>query len=139
MPIDVEVRNGGAGMVLRCRGVLSGRDLIDVHNGLLGSPEALKDSLYCVVDETAIDGVAISPSDIKIVAELSKRLAKISPSGTLVCIVAPKDVAFGFARMWEVLSQETGWETMTVRSKKEGDTWLRTRLKEKFDLDLNGE
>ncbi|MBN1866253.1 hypothetical protein JW916_03075 [Candidatus Sumerlaeota bacterium] len=139
MPIEIRVQRDGDGLVLISSGVLSGRDLIEVHEKMLAAPEIVEKSKYCILDEEAVEAVDISPDHIRTVAEMSKRVSALTPKGTLVCIVAPRDAAFGFARMWEVLAEETSWETMTVRSRAEADSWIRARVKEKFGFDPDEE
>ena len=134
MPIDVELQYGGMGIVLNCHGVLTGNDLIEIHNRILSEPETVKVCRYCTVDEMDVDSVEVSPQDVQSIAELSKRVAPFAPAGVLVSLAAPKDVGFGLARVWEALSEETGWETMTFRSRAEADSWIWKRMKEKHGI-----
>jgi hypothetical protein len=134
MPIDIKVLHGG--LRLLCRGVLTGDDLIGVHNRLLASPEVLKRSKYALVDEMAVDRLDVSTAELETVADLDKRLAAVAAAHAVIAIVAPRDLGFGLARMWEVFAEETGWETMTFRSVAEAEPWVCEKVKQNFGVDL---
>ena len=41
------------------------------------------------------------------------------------CLVAPADVAFGLARMWEILAEGIGWQTQVFREPAAAEAWAR--------------
>jgi hypothetical protein len=43
----------------------------------------------------------------------------------LVAIAAPRDYAFGMARMWQAFVEDTGWNTAVFRSRAAASDWLR--------------
>jgi hypothetical protein len=128
VPIDFEVLDDGTGLILICRGTLTGKDKIDTNERLLASPEILKHLKYFLIDSESA-AVDMSTSDLRLIAEQDRRIAAIAPPGLAVAIIASRDADFGMARMWQVFVEETDWDTMVCRSFKEAESWLREKLK----------
>jgi len=136
MPIEIEGRQDGLGVIYKCTGVLTIDDFFQAGLGFLAHPEEIKKWRYCIIDLTRVDVMNISSDDIRAVVEQNKRIAAIAPPGAILAVASPKDLGFGLARVWEVLVEEIGWETMTLRSRPEADRWIQERAKQKFDLDI---
>lgn len=127
MAITIELRDD-KGLILSCSGVLIGKELISVKRSLV--TEQNKGLRYHIADLTAVDEIHISNAEIQAIVEVDKRLAAISQPGMPVAIVAPQDLGFGLARMWEVFaSRETGWHTSVLRSRADADLWIQQNLK----------
>jgi len=78
----------------------------------------------------------INSDDLRIVVEQNKRIAAIAQPGALLAVASPGDLGYGLSRIWEVLMEQVGWETMTFRSRAEAEAWIRQRAKLKFGLDV---
>jgi hypothetical protein len=76
---------------------------------------------------TSISRLNISASDVRQIADLELRMADVQPHAS-VAIVAPTDVAFGMRRMWQVLTEKTGWETMVFRTRQEAEDWVGRKV-----------
>ena len=135
MPIEVENLSGGLGVLFRCRGPLAGKDFIHANDGILASREHYQWSRYVLVDTSDANPIEVSSVDLRAIAEQSEQLAKTGFENIVVAIVAPQDLAFGLARMWEVFVYKTGWVTMSFRSRNDAETWIRQRMQQK----TNGE
>ena len=136
MPIGIEGRQDGAGVVYNCSGTVTIDDFFQAGMTFLASPEEIRKWRYCIIDLTFVEGMQINPDDVRAVVEQNKRIASLAVPGPLLAVASPSDVAFGLSRMWEVLNEQVGWETMTFRSRSEADQWIQTRVREKFGLDL---
>jgi hypothetical protein len=66
-----------------------------------------------------------------------RHIASYAVEGLLVALVAEQSTALGLARMWEAVVEGTGWETKISPSRAEAETWIRTRVKAKFELDIS--
>src|SRR5437899_910902 len=115
MPIETEVLQNGTGLLVICRGTVTGKEKIEAMERLLASPELVSRLRYMVIDEEA-GHIDLSAQDVRMLAEQDRRLAQIAPPGVVVAIIAPREVNYGMARMWQVLIEETGWETNVFRS-----------------------
>src|SRR5215510_10508857 len=136
MPIRLEIRQEGAGVILDCSGPLTLLDFDEVQTGFLTSTEKLKQVKYVLVDLTLVDSLNIPYGDMEQLAYGDKRLAESAPPGVLYAVAAPRDLGFGLARMWQVLAERTKWETQVLRSRSEAEAWIRERALEKFGLDI---
>jgi hypothetical protein len=52
----------------------------------------------------------------------------------VVAVVAAQELLFGLSRMWEMLADETGWESMICRDRGDAEAWIKKRVKEKFGI-----
>ena len=136
MPIDLEFRHDGAGFIAQCHGALTITDFVDVQNSLLASPDMLRKLRYGIMDLTSVETLNLNYEKMVSIVEGDKRLAVVTPPGTLVAIVSPKDLGYGLGRMWEALVDQFGWETMTFRFSVEAEHWIQQRAKEKFGIVL---
>ncbi|MCU1308233.1 MAG: hypothetical protein JWN45_2928 [Acidobacteriaceae bacterium] len=127
MPIEVEVLQNGTGLLLICRGKITGKEKIQIMERLLASPESVSRLRYIVIDQ-ADAHLDLSPQDLRILAGQARCLAKIAPAAVVAAIIAPREVDYGMARMWQVFVEETGWETMVFRSIDEADSTLREKV-----------
>jgi hypothetical protein len=127
MPIEVEVLQNGTGLLLTCRGKIAGKEKIEIMERFLASPESVSRLRYIVIDQ-ADAALDLSTQDLRILAGQARRLAQIAPAVVVGAIIAPREVDYGMARMWQVFVEETGWETMVFRSIDEADSALRKEL-----------
>lgn len=139
MPVQIEARQDGVGIIYNCSGAVTIDDYFQAGLGFLAAPEDIKKWRYCLVDVTAVDAMQISTLDIRAVVEQNKRIAALAVPGVLLAVASPNDIGFGLSRMWETLTEEIGWETMTFRSRPEAERWLKQRALAKFALDLSVE
>jgi hypothetical protein len=136
MPISIEGRQDGAGVIYYCHGDMTIDDFFQAGIGFLAYPEEIKKWRYAIIDLTSVGNMKINSDDIRTVVEQNKRIAAIAPPGAILAVASPKDLGYGLARMWEVLMEQIGWETMTFRTRSEAEAWVRQRAKEKFNLDI---
>jgi len=137
MPIDIEGRQNGVGVIYNCRGVLTIDDFFQAGIGFLAFPEVIKKWRYCVIDLTPAEAMHIDSKDIRTIIEQNKRIAAFALPGVLLAVASPKNLGYGLAREWEALVERVGWETMTFRSRSEADAWIKERARQKFGIDLS--
>ena len=77
-----------------------------------------------------------SPSEMDGIVLQDLQIASYAVPGLLVALVAERNVVFALARMWEAFIEGIGWETKIFPSLAEAQDWVRTRVKDKFKLDL---
>lgn len=136
MPITLEGRQDGAGVIYHCQGDMTIDDYFRAGITFLAYPDEIKKWRYAIIDLSFVTSMQINSNDIHSVVEQNKRIAALAVPGVLIAVAAPKDLGYGLSRMWEILNEQIGWETMTFRARAEADTWIRQRAKEKFDLDV---
>src|SRR5215470_15644080 len=136
MPVHIETRQAGAGIILDCSGSLTLSDFREVQNEFLTCPEKLKELKYVILDLTSADSLNIPYGHVDFLAEQDKLIANNAPPGVLYAVAAPRDLGYGLARMWQILAEQTKWETLVLRSRSEAEAWIRKRAHQKFGLDI---
>jgi len=136
MPIDIKVLHDGTGILYLCHGSVTGKDFIEANKRVLTFGEHLKQVKYGMVDETAIDDIEMSESDMLMIAAQNHKIARLVPSGAVVAVIAKGDFAFGLARIWESFIEHTGWETMIFRTRWKAESWIAEKVKTHWGIDL---
>jgi hypothetical protein len=134
MPIEIAYLDNGTGILFIGKGTVTGRDILEAKAKTFSSEGKIMQYQYGLLDFSRTDGVEISNTELEKVTELDKKAAAIIPD-RVVAIVAGKDVIFGLSRMWEAYMGGAGWETHVYRSRKEAETWIKARVKEKFGIE----
>jgi hypothetical protein len=136
MPIRVEVRHEAMGVIYHCSGAMIIEDFLVANEGFLATPEEIRKWRYTLIDLSAVESMDINYSDVSRVITQNANIATNAVPGVLLAVASPRDHGYGLARMWGVLVERVGWETMTFRSLADAEDWIGRRLKEKFGIDL---
>jgi hypothetical protein len=136
MPIRVEVRHEAMGVIYHCSGAMLIEDFLVANEGFLATPEEIRKWRYTLIDLSAVESMDINYSDVSRVITQNANIATKAVPGVLLAVASPRDHGYGLARMWGVLVERVGWETMTFRSLSDAEDWIGRRLKEKFGIDL---
>ena len=136
MPIDATLIADGQGVVYVHRGAVTADELLDITRKALTRPEKVRKVLFCIIDQS---DVALSYEPMHVISQLQildKKLIQLMRKGFVQAIIAPSDLAFGYARMWQALSENEGWESRVVRSRDEAEKWVRERVQKRFGVEL---
>jgi hypothetical protein len=136
MPIRVEVRHEAMGVIYHCSGAMIIEDFLVANEGFLATPEEIRKWRYTLIDLSAVESMDINYSDVSRVITQNANIATKAAPGVLLAVASPRDHGYGLARMWGVLVERVGWETMAFRSLSDAQDWIGRRLKEKFGIDL---
>ncbi len=136
MPINIRVLHDGMGILYLCHGRIKGKDFIDANRRLLAFNDRLKQARYGLVDETGIENVQISESELLTIVAQNKKIAAIVPQGAVVAVIAQDDYALGLAHLWGSFIEHTGWETMTFRTRWKAKSWILEKMKANFGINL---
>ena len=86
--------------------------------------DTFKPPMNLLVDLRETNSSSRSPEALLRFAELAEaKLADITAS-TKVAVVAPKDLSFGLARMYEILSDSVHWNFVVFRAMDAALAWL---------------
>ena len=135
MPVDLQWHTDGIGATFSCHGPVTGDQILQGNDELLRSPERLQQLRYGVVDLTAASSFDASVDQVRRATEQDNRIAALVPT-FVVAIIAPSDLEFGMARMWEALVERPGWCTRVFRSKSDAYAWLRQELQRVFGVTM---
>lgn len=125
MPFSTEYLPDGRGVHMTGTGLLTGQEILAAKAGLLRAPDRLTGLAYGMVDVTDVTELRITRDDVMEFAAVDVRIAALVPRALAVAVVAPGDLAFGLARMWEAFAEVTGWNTHVFRSRADAEPWLR--------------
>jgi hypothetical protein len=106
-------------------GLLTGQEILDAKTRLLRESDRLKGLHYGLIDLTDVTELRVTRDVVLEFVQVDMQIALIVPRPLAVAIVAPSDLAFGIARMWEAFAEVTRWNTHVFRSRAEADPWLR--------------
>jgi hypothetical protein len=127
MPVSVASMQDGAGLLFICTGNVTAKDLLDAKDRLLETPTRLRECRFAIVDLGLASSLQLSADEVRKIADRDRDLAVITRPGLPVAVLAPTDVAYGLARMWEVFVENTGWETIIFKIRDEGEDWVRQK------------
>jgi hypothetical protein len=136
MPIEVEVRHEATGVIYHCCGAMVIDDFFTANQSFLATPDEIRKWRYTLIDLTAVETMDINYNDVSRVVTQNATIAANAVPGVLLAVASPRDHGYALSRMWGALVERVGWETMTFRSVADAESWIRTRLKQKFGIDL---
>ena len=135
MPVDIEIVADGLGLVVSCRGTVTGDEFIQRNEKLLRSPDRLRKLRYAIVDLNDASLFDFSSSQQQSVAEQATQAVALLPN-FVQAVVLPCGFPFGISRIWASLAEQPGWSSRTFRLRSEASTWVRQEVKERFGLTI---
>ena len=134
MPIEMKDSDNGLGLIVTGRKIIMENEYLDSYKNQLSQDRGnYKKYRYSLHDWSEVTDVEVSSDAIGQIAELCRDFATINPN-FIVAHVATLDITYGLSRMWEVLSDETNWEIMVFRHRKDAEAWIRQQVKEKYEI-----
>ena len=127
MPYVTEFIDGGTGVLHVGSGVVTSAEIIEGARRVQSDESRARGLTHGLTDLTDVSELRVTTAELRLIVDASRKTAKLVPRG-VVAIVAPKDHAFGMARMWELLIDEDGWTTRVFRDRVEAEIWLREQL-----------
>jgi hypothetical protein len=127
MPYSTEIIDNGKGIRHVGNGTVSGQDLMSSASTVLKMIQAGLKPEYALTDLSAVTDFSVSAAEIAKNALLNKDIAGLLPA-VRIAIVAPNDVVFGMARMWQAHMDDSGWTSQVFRNRKEALVWLKNEI-----------
>ena len=81
-------------------------------------------SMNFLVDLRETDSTPRTSDALRQFAEFARRILGDAGTPQKVAVVAPNDISFGLARMYEVLSNDVPWDFVVFRSMEAALAWL---------------
>ena len=112
------------GMIQTFSEEVDGAELIQAYKDRFSNDNTLKKLRYIISDFTSVTNTNVTAEDIRSISRIANEASKTNNTLFLVGI-QPTELMRGMARMWQAYSNddETGWHTITLRSRKEGEEW----------------
>jgi hypothetical protein len=127
MPYHTSLTSNGTCLKREGTGVVTGKEIIDA----VIPPEDILSKLHgvthSIIDYTQLEEMRISNQDLNSIIEKQNSLIELL--GPLsVAVVAPSDLAFGVARMYEAMTRVPKWEIQVFRTMTHARAWLDSEL-----------
>jgi hypothetical protein len=126
MPMPIRFRVDPAARVRFAviEGTIGDDELVDAYAAVLGDPD-FDPTLNDLVDARAVRRVDVTPVGVRRLADLVQQIDRLALP-TKVAVVAPDDVAYDTARMYEALraGQHAPAEHRVFRDMAEARQWL---------------
>jgi hypothetical protein len=137
MTIEVRYLDDGKGAIYEASGVLRGEELIEANERVLSRALAGESLLYSFFDCNSITGVAISDTQLRLVADRAVAASRRMPNHVIVAIYAKDDIPFALSRMWMVYVEAAGWKTDVFRRKSQAVAWLKEQVAIEFGVAIS--
>lgn len=135
MPIEIKDCDGGIGVVIEFRGIVTDKEYVDaLKTHLTQDKDKFKKYRYSLNDTDAVEEVHITKQSVEYISKLCVAASKNNPD-PIVAMWGTTDIAFGLQRMAEALMSPTDWEMMTFRTREQAVEWIKERVKDKFGID----
>jgi hypothetical protein len=132
VPYTIELINGGTGILCCGQGLTTAREVRDATSAAASWGPLISRITHAVIDLSAVSTLEISAVELRWILEADRRLAQVIPR-LHMAIVAPRDVVFGIARMYEAYGPAPGWDVNVFRTAEEAAGWLNSVLPDADD------
>jgi hypothetical protein len=103
-------------------GRVTGDELVAYYHRLRSHPD-FRSNLNEIFDLSEVDGADVAAADVRrlsgVTEEFTRRGATVK-----VAIIAPRDLEFGFARMYEMLQDQSMNDVRVFRDRAEAEGWI---------------
>ena len=123
MPITYTFDPPGQRVILVLSGLITDRDLFSAYEALYSDPEH-RVGMDELADCRAVERLDVTTGGLVSLAAATARLLDGHAQTWRVAIVAPADVVFGTARMYESFRAESPEQVQVFRDRREAEEWL---------------
>ena len=134
MPVKSKIEDKNTGIIDTWSGPITGKEILSRLRSLF-SDNAFGEYKFWITDFSDVTDFSMSTEEILEVVRLDKEAQKIN-SEIIIIVIAEKDLHFEKSRMWEMLSFEICWEKMISNNKEQAYTFLKNRMKTKFNATI---
>jgi hypothetical protein len=104
------------------------RDRIDLHQAVavvadLIADDRLRQGPNALVDTTELDELDLTALDVRHLASIAGQADALWQGGRWA-VVAPRDLIYGMARMYQLIRSEAPYEFEVFRTKEDASRWL---------------
>lgn len=125
MPLKVEYVDGRRGVISEASGRLTGAELLLAMADVNSHEIANTPILYTFFDSNEVTELDITSAQVSRAASLSIKASQDQRLARVVAIYAKSDLQFTLARMWQILVDQTGWDTRVFHDKADAAAWVR--------------
>lgn len=122
MTIKCEFRPNG--VIVWHSGVISAKELFQTNTEIY-SHNYLEGLQFQLIELSEVIEFNVSSEDMNRLADMDINMEKDRKQ--FACVVAPSDLLFGLARIWNTQSEDSDFETNVVHSMDEAISWFESK------------
>jgi len=134
--VNLKYLDNYQGVIFSCYGVSTGEELKEALRRVV-KKESLENLKYALIDQTAVTSYVRTASDTIDFVNIQKYMGISVPDDAIVAVVAPSTLGYSLASVWEMKVSEVGWVTKIFKTKEEAEVWIRAKMKDQFDIEIN--
>ena len=123
MPITFDLKPDQLLVIFRHVGNISDDEFLTFYKNFFEKPGAT-DYLNLLIDLEQTKSIDRSAQALQSLAQFLREKLAGSPVQRRVAVVAPADISFGLARMYEVFNDPANWEFVVFRDNGAARVWL---------------
>ena len=126
MPIDIRVDSSEGVRYSYVSGIVTDAEMIEAYERVVEDP-AFDPALNVIADMTGVVRLEVTAAKVRELAERRGRNARLAAARPRVVIVAPTDVMFGIARIYESSGHaavDSSRRYLVCRTMEEARAWL---------------
>jgi hypothetical protein len=123
MPYTIELIRDGTGMLCIGSGVATAQEVMDARRAFATWGPAMRSMTHAIIDLSAVTTIEATEGDIRGLVDYDRQLCEMVPD-LKVAVIAPSDLAFGLARMYQAHAAALSWEILVFRAAVVADAWL---------------
>ena len=127
MSISIRFTEDGKGIIQEAWEVLRVEEMEDALREVQANEQAFRNVIYVLSDLSKVTKMPVSVDEVRHIAAKDRPMGPLNPN-LISATVAPTDVIFGLARMWQVFVTRDGWKAEIFRSRIEAEEWLQTEI-----------
>ena len=134
MPVSIKFLDEGKGVLFDFKDFLNAEEIISAIKSFYQSKESFRNNKYSIVKYYSKFDPKITKKDVDALVNLGLKYSEANPD-RVIAVIAPENLNFAYSRMWEMFSDKTNWDRMVFRNEDKAITWLKKKVKERFQFD----
>ena len=126
MPIEINYPGNGIGVEFKAFGKVTGSDILEAYRQLYAEGQ-FERFRYKLIDRTECSEYLVSSAEMRMISQQEIDASKINPKMTII-IVAPSAHQFGMSRMFQAMSQESGYDILIFHDRETADSYIATNF-----------
>jgi len=126
MPYRTEFTDRG--VIHVCSGIVTGEELVAVARESNSSPGRRGVLEYGQVDFTAVTELRVNNAELRRVANEDQITAARFAPTAVVALVTPSSAVSGVVRVWQILTETTGWQSEMFKTRDEAERWIESKI-----------
>ncbi|MEW6674293.1 MAG: hypothetical protein AB1427_21575, partial [Thermodesulfobacteriota bacterium] len=127
MPVKINMIDGGMGIEFISSGVVTGKEIIEANKKIY-TREYLERLKYKIIDRSECTEYQVTTKEMRIIADQDIEASKINKHITIL-LISPTVLQYGMTRMWQVLSEETGFESIIFKDRPSANEYINKKFK----------